>query len=177
MRYGYSFRLIKLSKGKFAKVGQADFLRLRKYAWITAGDTGRGYTLYAQRTIISGKVRRTKMMHRDVMDAMLGPDVKLSRGKYVDHINGDGLDNRRANLRAVTPTQNNWNRRFRKTGSSKYTGCRGTRGVISGGLIFTKITEKFFSVISTMKKKRQGPLMLRRRKGEANMPLRIFLKF
>lgn len=62
------------------------------------------------------------MMHRDVMDAMLGPDVKLSRNRYVDHINGDGLDNRRANLRAVTATQNNWNRRFRKTGRSKYTG-------------------------------------------------------
>jgi hypothetical protein len=119
MKYGYSYRLIKLTKGHFAKVDQTDFIRLRRYAWVTSGDKGRGYTLYAQRTIIEGKKRYTKMMHREIMEAILG---KLTKGMFVDHINGDGLDNRRANLRVVTQTQNNWNRRFRKTGSSKYTG-------------------------------------------------------
>jgi len=119
IQYGYSYRLIKLTKGHFAKVDQTDFIRLRKYAWMTAGDKGRGYTLYAQRTIYDGKKKSTKMMHREIMETILG---ELTKGMFVDHINGDGLDNRRANLRVVTPTQNNWNRRFRKTGRSKYTG-------------------------------------------------------
>ena len=45
------------------------------------------------------------LMHREIMGLEPGD------GKYVDHINGDKLDNRRANLRVVTNAENAQNRR------------------------------------------------------------------
>lgn len=43
-------------------------------------------------------------MHRRIIKA---PD-----GLFVDHINRNGLDNRKANLRIVTAQQNSWNSRM-----------------------------------------------------------------
>lgn len=52
-------------------------------------------------------------MHRIIVDA--------PAGMVVDHINHDALDNRRANLRVCTQSQNLGNQ-IRKLGSSKYKG-------------------------------------------------------
>ena len=57
----------------------------------------------------------TRLMHRMLLDA--------KKGVPIDHINGNGLDNRRENLRFVTPAQNHMNRHIPKRGStSKYKG-------------------------------------------------------
>ncbi len=46
----------------------------------------------------------------------------VDKDKIVDHINGDPLDNRLANLRIGTKAKNNYNAKKRKNGTSKYKG-------------------------------------------------------
>jgi hypothetical protein len=54
-------------------------------------------------------------MHRFIMDP--------PRSMVIDHINHNGLDNRKANLRVVTQQQNLWNsRRGLNQGRSRYKG-------------------------------------------------------
>jgi len=57
---------------------------------------------------------REKSIHRLVTNAPKGMDV--------DHINGDGLDNRKANLRLCTRSQNAMNRRLRRDSPTGYKG-------------------------------------------------------
>jgi hypothetical protein len=65
-------------------------------------------------------------------------------GKVVDHINHNGLDNRRANLRVVSQISNTWNsRQGRRFGSSQYK-----------GVSWAKRRSKWVATISTNGKKR-----------------------
>lgn len=48
--------------------------------------------------------------------------LKKGDGLCADHINSNGLDNRRKNLRTCTKLQNNWNARLRKDSTSGYRG-------------------------------------------------------
>ncbi|MBN2594285.1 MAG: HNH endonuclease [Sedimentisphaerales bacterium] len=111
-RYGYAFRRIKLTQGKYAIVDPEDFERLNKHKWYAAKDSR---TFYATRKKRIGKKFVSLGMHRQI----LNPPAHL----MVDHINHNGLDNRKANLRLATCAQNTYSRRqFRKNKSSKYTG-------------------------------------------------------
>ena len=53
-------------------------------------------------------------MHRLIM--------KTPDDLQVDHKNGNGLDNQRENLRNVTPTVNQWNRRKARNTTSRFIG-------------------------------------------------------
>lgn len=55
-----------------------------------------------------------ELMHRLIMNA--------KEGQVIDHKNGNGLDNRKDNLRFVTLSQNNMNARKMRDKSSKYKG-------------------------------------------------------
>jgi len=94
---------IELTKGKVAIVDDEDYERLSLYKWhITGGFYGKYYTVRKSRC--TGKRRDTIPMHREILG--LSPDDPLQ----VDHINQDGLDNRKANLRLATAQQNRRNR-------------------------------------------------------------------
>ena len=49
-------------------------------------------------------------------------------GEVVDHINGDGLDNRKANLRVCSPSQNLWNQRLSRLSTSGVKGVHWHKG-------------------------------------------------
>lgn len=59
-------------------------------------------------------------LHRVVMGRVLGR--KLTRAEKVDHINGNGLDNRRENLRVVTHSQNLANRKITSRTNNRFKG-------------------------------------------------------
>lgn len=87
-----------------------DFDQLSKYKWYAAH---LGHTWYAQRGIVVGGRRTTQKMH----SFLLGSSTML------DHADGNGLNNQRANLRHATASQNQANKRKTMNGSlSKYKG-------------------------------------------------------
>jgi len=100
LRYGYTFRRIRLTQGKYANVDPDDYHKLAKYKWHAAK---RGRTFYVERVIRAKNGKQLSIaMHRQVI---IVPD-----NLFVDHINHNGLDNRKANLRPATLIQNVRNR-------------------------------------------------------------------
>ncbi len=102
---------IALSQDKFALVDNEDFEKLSKFKWSAWRNKK---TFYAARKIRKAGQQFSILMHRLIMDA--------PADMQVDHINGDGLDNRRANLRLVTPRKNTINRSLRSTNKTGYPG-------------------------------------------------------
>jgi hypothetical protein len=92
----------------FALVDDEDYERLSQYKWSFEGRGG-----YARRVKWTGTTRTRYYMHREI--------ISVSEGFFIDHKNGNGLDNRKENLRIVTHTQNMKNARS-CFGSSKYKG-------------------------------------------------------
>jgi len=111
LRYGYPFRRIPLTKGKFAIVDPDDYEMLSKYKWHV---TKNGNTFYAKRNAPTRKDTTPIYMHRLI--------IKVPPGLVVDHINHNGLDNRKANVRPATRAQNNRHSQKRKNTRSKYKG-------------------------------------------------------
>lgn len=102
---------IKLPKGKVAMVDDEDFEELNKYKWCAFKGNS---TYYVSRATRVAKKQKVLLMHRVIM--------KTPKGMHTDHINGDGLDNQRSNLRIATHSENMRNTRMSKNNTSGYKG-------------------------------------------------------
>lgn len=104
-------RKIKLTQGKFCVVDDKFYQELIKYKWHT--DNKNRKTDYA-----NNRYTINMRMHRYIMK-LAGYNIE---NKYVDHINGNGLDNRLENLRLTDKRGNNSNVSKRKNNTTGYKG-------------------------------------------------------
>ena len=86
---------IPLTKGKFALVDPHDFFEVSQYKW-TLKETR--FNKYAYRQYKQEGKMVQILLHRFIS--------KCPTGLAVDHKNGNGLDNRRVNLRVCTQSEN-----------------------------------------------------------------------
>lgn len=103
-------KMIPLTQGKRAIVDDGDYEYINKWKWFYAQG-------YACRTGV--KVDNISHGIRIFMHHLIIPKTS---GMDVDHINGDSLDNRRANLRLCTHQQNTKNKSLRYDSSTGYKG-------------------------------------------------------
>jgi hypothetical protein len=98
-------RKIPLTHGFVTIVDDGDYEYLNRRSW-HACIKGPGKQPYARCSYRANGVRVNVYLHRLLLPT--------SRGIFVDHVNRDTLDNRRANLRPCTPSQSTTNQVSRK---------------------------------------------------------------
>lgn len=108
-----SMKEIPLTRGKVALVSDEDYEELSKYTW-QAQLTTKEHIYATRRANIGVNKYKTVWMHRIIANT---PD-----GFVTDHIDGNGLNNQRENLRVCTQAQNMWNRRANSNNTSGYKG-------------------------------------------------------
>lgn len=102
---------IPLTRGQWAIVDDEDYEIISRVKWIARPCLN---TIYAEGVFPhQGKEIRVSM-HRLILNAV--------RGQIVDHIDMDGLNNRRSNLRFCTHSENMRNMRIRKNNTSGFRG-------------------------------------------------------
>ena len=111
-------REVPVSGGRTALIDEADYESIQHWKWSSCR---KRHTFAVYRAVLEqGKSRRI-YLSRFIMQA--------PSGLFVDHENGDGLDNRRDNLRLCTHTENNRHRcRPQSTNTSGHRGVFWERG-------------------------------------------------
>lgn len=119
---------IELSKGKVAKIDDEDLDKISICSW--------SFDRYARANVWNKELKRyeIKYMHRVITGAPKGMDV--------DHINGDRLDNRKANLRVCTRSENLHNPHHNRIAGSGLRGAYREKNRGSGCRWFSAISVK-----------------------------------
>jgi len=105
-------REIPLTQGKIALVDGEDYERVNQYKWQVAKRKNCWYAIHDFKKHMKDKTDAV-LMHRFILSS--------KKGEEIDHINNNGLDNRKSNLRKVSHSQNMMNQR-KTHGTSKYKG-------------------------------------------------------
>lgn len=87
-------KLLPLTKGKFVKIDDEDFVWVSKYKLFASAHKSN----YASYCVLKEGKWKSILLHRTL--------AKAKKGQIVDHINGDTLDCRKANLRVVKQRTN-----------------------------------------------------------------------
>ena len=120
---------IPLTQGKVALVDDEDYERLSAFNWFACFQRGRWYAM-RRRGTFRGR-QKNEYLHHRVLAKRVGLDV--------DHIDRNGLDCRRSNLRYAPRWGNNANQRKQSGTSSKFkgvtwdAGCKKWRAQIKFG--------------------------------------------
>lgn len=102
---------IPLTQGQFAIVDDNMFEYLNQWKWYAFKTTYGGFM--AVRSICGNKDIKSVYMHREIM--------RFPKGKDIDHIDHNTLNNQEHNIRVCSRSQNHQNRR-KIRGSSQYKG-------------------------------------------------------
>ena len=124
---------VKLTQGKYALVDDEDFEWLNQWKWCFSHG-------YAQ-TRSRGK---KEYMHRMILGA--------PKHRFVDHINRDGLDNQRCNIRLCTVADNQHNRIENRNNTTGYKniirlGKKWRVGVMKDYKSYTKVFENLGAAV------------------------------
>lgn len=116
---GDNMKTIALTQDKVALVDDEDYEWLTQWKWSVIHN---GNTWYAVHTEWENNKCYTIRMHREILNT--------PKGIQGDHINGNGLDNQRHNLRNATCTENHRNQHCKRMNvSSQYKGvCWNKKG-------------------------------------------------
>jgi len=113
---------LELSRGKKTLIDDIDE-DLSQFKWYLVETTSKSrsnYYAYNQVKYKNGRYKYNRL-HRVILERVLGRI--LSKREEVDHINHNGLDNRRENIRLATRSENQHNQRIRTFAkSSRYKG-------------------------------------------------------
>jgi len=116
-------------RGNFVLVDDEDYGKLNKFKWCY------GLNGYATRSTYNLKTKKRghEMMHR-----------VISGQKYIDHIDGNKLNNQKSNLRPASFSENNFNLPKRKGTSSKYKGVYWYKAYKMWSVMLQKHRKRYF---------------------------------
>lgn len=106
------------SNGRSFTFDLEDYDLIKDYCWLVHNSTPDCYNpkYYAVTNVWNDPKRNGIRMHRLIMGVLDDPKA------IIDHIDGDGCNNRKSNLRICTTMENSWNTKPQTDTASKYKG-------------------------------------------------------